>query len=358
MDFGNRLAAWYQKNKRDLPWRNTNDPYRIWLSEIILQQTRVNQGLQYYLKFIEKYPDVFALAGASRDEVFKLWQGLGYYNRADNMLITASIIAEKFNGQFPPDYDALLKMPGIGPYTAAAIASIAFNIPRPVIDGNVYRVLSRVFGINAVVNSPAGDKQFRQYAEELLDQSVPGIYNQAIMEFGALHCTPANPDCENCIFLNNCMAYSRGLVKELPVKKPRNKLKNRFFYYFFVELNGEVGNDVQVYLKKRGKGDIWKNLYDFLLVESNKKLKLNNAFISSVMNEKYGVNNLNVKSISKDYIHKLTHQSIHANFIIVDVDKKLDVTLEKFVILTPKNKLIDYPVPRLIEMFLKDNKIL
>ncbi len=358
MDFGNRLAEWYQNNKRDLPWRDSNNPYYIWLSEIILQQTRVNQGLEYYLKFIEKYPDVFALAGASRDEVFKLWQGLGYYNRADNMLATASIIAEKYGGHFPAEYDALLKMPGIGPYTAAAIASIAFNIPRPVIDGNVYRVLSRVFGINAVVNSPEGHRQFRQYAEELLDQAAPGIYNQALMEFGALHCTPANPDCENCIFLNECVAYSRGLVKELPVKKPRNKLKNRFFYYFMVELNSEEDTDAQVYLKKRGKGDIWKNLYDFLLVESDKKLKLNNTIVSSVMHEKYGVNELTVESISKEYIHKLTHQAIHANFIMVSVDKKLDVTLEKFVILTPKNKLIDYPVPRLIEQFLLDYNIL
>jgi len=358
MDFGNRLAKWYQNNKRDLPWRHSNDPYCIWLSEIILQQTRVNQGLEYYLKFVEKYPDVFALAEAPRDEVFKLWQGLGYYNRADNMLATASIIAAKYDGKFPPDYNTLLEMPGIGPYTASAIASIAFNIPRPVIDGNVYRVLSRVFGIDAVVNSPAGDKQFWQYAESLLDRTAPGIYNQAIMEFGALQCTPANPDCENCIFLTECVAYSRGLVKELPVKKPRNKLKNRFFYYFVVELNSEKGKDVQVYVRKRGKGDIWKNLYDFLLVESDKKTKLNNPFISSVLHEKYGVSNITVKNISKEYIHKLTHQVIHAKFIMVSVDKKLDVTLEKFVILTPKNKLIDYPVPRLIEMFLKEYKIL
>lgn len=357
MDFGNKLATWYQKNKRDLPWRNTNDPYRIWLSEIILQQTRVNQGLQYYLKFIEKYPDVFALAGASRDEVFKLWQGLGYYNRADNMLATASIIAEKYNGHFPSDYDALLKMPGIGPYTAAAVSSIAFNLPQPVIDGNVYRVLSRVFGIDAVVNSPAGDKQFQEYAGVLLDRTAPGIHNQALMEFGALHCTPVNPGCSTCIFMGECYASLNGMVNDLPVKKPKNKVRNRFFYYFIIEPEPGGIMPAQVYLKKRMNGDIWKNLYDFLLVETDHKLELNDAAITHILKQNFNLENPLISLVSKAYVHKLTHQSIHATFIIVNVDKKLDKH-EKFVILADKNKLSDYPVPRLIEQFLSDYNIL
>ncbi|MCB2207085.1 MAG: A/G-specific adenine glycosylase [Bacteroidetes bacterium] len=357
MDFGNRLAAWYQKNKRDLPWRNTNDPYRIWLSEIILQQTRVIQGLQYYFKFIEKYPDVFALAGASRDEVFKLWQGLGYYNRADNMLSTAIIIAEKYNGHFPSDYDALLKMPGIGPYTAAAVASIAFNLPRPVIDGNVYRVLSRVFGIDAVVNSPEGHTKFQQYAEDLLDRAAPSIYNQALMEFGALHCTPVNPGCNTCIFMGECYARLNGMVKDLPVKKPKNKVRNRFFYYFIIEPEPGGNENAKVYLRKRMNGDIWRNLYDFLLVETDHKLELNDAAIMHILKQNFNLENPLISLVSKAYIHKLTHQSIHATFIKVNVDKKLDKH-EKFVILADKNKLSDYPVPRLIEQFLKDYKTL
>lgn len=356
MDFGARLAEWYQKNKRELPWRDTRDPYLIWLSEIILQQTRVNQGLSYYLKFIDKYPDVFKLANAKRDEVFKLWQGLGYYNRAENMLATAKLIVDEYNGHFPTDPKLLLKLPGIGPYTTAAVASIAFNIPLPVIDGNVYRVLSRVFGIREIVYSTKGNQIFNKYAEELIDTKKPGIYNQAIMEFGALHCTPNNPKCNSCIFKNECFAYSRGLVKELPVKKAKAKTKNRFFYYFMVEI-GNQGKD-KIYLKKRVHGDIWKNLYDFLLVESDKKLILNEELISTLLKDNFNIKRAVIKKLTKEYIHKLTHQVIHAVFIVVFVNKKIDTTSENLVILANKNELVNYPVPRLIEQFLTDYKVL
>jgi len=357
MNFGKRLAEWYQKNKRELPWRNTNDPYRIWLSEIILQQTRVNQGVDYYIKFVKKYPDIYALAIASRDEVFKLWQGLGYYNRAENMLATAKIIVEQYDGSFPADRKLLLKLPGIGPYTSAAIASIAFNLPFAVIDGNVYRVLSRIVGIKEAVNSAEGTKVFQQYANELLDRKQSGIYNQALMEFGALHCTPVNPSCSNCIFIRECYAYLNGSVNDLPVKKPKNKIRNRFFYYFMIEPKPANNKHASVYLKKRMKGDIWRNLYDFLLVETDHKLELNDDMITGMLLQNFNLEDPLIRLVSKEYIHKLTHQSIHATFVQVNVDKKLDKH-EKFVILAPKNKLIDYPVPRLIEQFLMDYNIL
>lgn len=357
MNFGDRLATWYVKNKRELPWRDTNDPYLIWLSEVILQQTRVNQGADYYLKFKDKYPDIFTLANAPQDEVFKLWQGLGYYNRAENMLATAKLVIEKYNGRFPSDRELLLNLPGIGPYTSAAIASIAFNLPFAVIDGNVCRVLSRLFGIMEAINSSKGIKKIQGYADELLDRKQPGTYNQSLMEFGALHCTPANPNCNNCIFNKECFAFSNGKVNELPVKKPKNKVKNRYLYYFIIE--PDLGNNKpkMVYLKKRVNGDIWKNLYDFLHIESDQKLDLNDAMIANILMKNLSVENPLIKLVSKEYVHKLTHQTIHARFIRVNVDKKLKMH-EKFVILVHKNELINYPVPRLIEHFLTDYKIL
>lgn len=357
MNFSKKICSWYQKNKRDLPWRNTNNPYFIWLSEIILQQTRVNQGLNYYVKFIEKYPDVFSLANASHDEVFKLWQGLGYYNRAQNMLATAKIIVEQYHGQFPSTYNELLKLPGIGPYTAAAMASMAFNEAIPVIDGNVYRVLARVFGINEVINSTVGTNKFLEYANELIDHNNPGIYNQAVMEFGALHCTPSRPSCSSCIFISDCYAYEKGMVKRLPVKKPKMRVKSRYFYYFIFHLYSDKKNADRVYLRKRINGDIWNNLYDFPLIETGEKLQLNNTILRDMIQREFGVKNPDINSVSKEYMHKLTHQNIYARFILVNVNNKLKKN-EKFLILSHKNKLSGYPVPRLIEQFLIDYKLL
>ena len=354
MIFRERLVDWYQKNKRELPWRNTKDPYLIWLSEIILQQTRVNQGLDYYLKFAERFPNVKSLAYAIQDEVFKLWQGLGYYNRAENMLSTAKIIVEEYESQFPHDPDLLLKLPGIGPYTSAAIASIAFDIPVPVIDGNVYRVLARIFGIDTPVNTAKGTKVFYKHAKKLIDKDSPGIYNQAIMEFGALHCTPTNPDCNTCIFRTECMAYSKGLVKKLPVKKLMAKLRSRFFYYFLIEI--DLKGDRYVYIKKRVNSDIWKNLYDFVLFESEQSLIVNDDLISNKLQEEFGLKGVNVTKVSKEYSHRLTHQLIHAIFIKINVNKKIDYSNEKSLILVNQNSLIDYPVPSLIERYLNDQK--
>jgi len=356
MIFRERLVDWYQKNKRELPWRNTKDPYLIWLSEIILQQTRVNQGLDYYLKFAERFPNVTSLAHAIQDEVFKLWQGLGYYNRAENMLSTAKIITEEYGSQFPHDPDLLLKLPGIGPYTSAAIASIAFDIPVPVIDGNVYRVLARIFGIDTPVNTAKGAMIIQKHAKKLINKDSPGIYNQAIMEFGALHCTPANPDCNTCIFRKECLAYSKGLVKKLPVKKLIAKLRNRFFYYFLIEI--DLKGDRYVYIKKRVNSDIWKNLYDFVLIESEQSLIVNDDLISNKLHETLGLKGVNVTKVSKEYRHRLTHQLIHAIFIKININKKIDHSNEKSLILVNQNGLIDYPVPSLIERYLNDQKIL
>jgi len=356
MDFAFRLAGWYEQNKRELPWRNTKNPYFIWLSEIILQQTRVDQGLSYYIKFTEKYPDVFSLANAPRDEVFKLWQGLGYYNRADNMLLTAKLVAGKYDGNFPENRDLLLQLPGIGPYTSAAIASIAFGVPVPVVDGNVYRVLARLFGVDAPVNSAKGSRLVYQLAEDLLDKNDPGTFNQAVMEFGALKCTPANPECADCLFNTTCYARLNGTVNKLPVKKPKTTLLNRYFYYFHIRLPNEGSYDM--YLNKRTGGDIWKNLYDFVLTELPQKTEVNDEFIMNNLKKKINMKHVVVDGISKEYKQRLSHQLIHAVFIKIIVHKKVKFAHENSLILVPEKHLIDYPVPRLIERYVTDEKII
>lgn len=231
MDFSTQIIEWYRTNKRDLPWRKTKNPYQIWLSEIILQQTRVEQGLSYYLKFIEKYPSIKDLANAPQDEVLKLWQGLGYYSRARNLHYTSKVITDKYKGEFPATYKEILDLKGIGEYTAAAISSFSFNLPYPVIDGNVYRVLSRVFDIDTPIDSTLGKKEFKELAYELINKNNPSEYNQAIMEFGALYCKPQSPDCENCIFTSTCLAFKTKKINELPVKSKKLKQKNRYFNY-------------------------------------------------------------------------------------------------------------------------------
>lgn len=262
------LSAWYDDRARDLPWRRTRDPYRIWLSEIILQQTRVEQGLPYYEKFIRRFPDIRALAQAHADEIKKLWEGLGYYRRADNMHATAKIIAEQYGGRFPASPEALKKLPGIGDYTAAAVASFAFDIPVAVTDGNVMRVLSRLSGWDAPVNTPAGQKIFRELAEELLDKNNPAKFNQSLMEFGALQCVPRNPRCEICPLQDFCAAYQTGNVNRLPVKKTKKPLRKRYFYYFLSEKDGKVA------VRQRTADDIWRGLYEFPGWESDRPLSV------------------------------------------------------------------------------------
>ena len=232
------LHAWYARNHRVLPWRGITDAYRIWISEIILQQTRVVQGYEYYNRFVSRFPDVRALAAADDDEVMKLWQGLGYYSRARNLLAAARQVVERFGGEFPTTYDDIRSLPGIGDYTAAAIASFAYGLPHAVVDGNVYRVLSRIYGIDTPIDTTEGKKLFAALADELLDRQDPGGYNQAMMEFGALYCVPRSPQCGGCIFADRCMALATGRVEELPVKQGRTVVKPRYFNYFYVRHGG------------------------------------------------------------------------------------------------------------------------
>jgi A/G-specific adenine glycosylase len=310
--FVGRILDWYGHSKRDLPWRNTRDPYIIWLSEIILQQTRVAQGLPYFEKFLEKYPDVQSFASAPLDEILRMWQGLGYYSRARNMHICANQIVDQCNGEFPANSAELSKLKGIGSYTAAAIASFAFDEPVAVVDGNVFRVLSRYFGISEDINSTLGKKQFQALANTLIPKEHPGDYNQAIMEFGALQCVPVNPDCSTCPLQVGCFAYARNMVGDLPVKVNKTKIKERFFIY------GHVMCGDYLVVKQRGEGDIWQGLHDFPLVETA-QLPQKEWIESHVFAELREFGTLVVEDESHWFKHILTHQRIFASFVRFEI---------------------------------------
>jgi len=264
--FAAQLLAWYHIHHRDLPWRHTRDPHLIWLSEVILQQTRVAQGLPYFERFAAAYPTIQALAAAPEDEVLKLWQGLGYYSRARNLLKTAQQVVTDFNGLFPESYEKLLQLKGIGPYTAAAIASFAYEERVAVLDGNVYRVLARFFGIENDIAAPASRKVFAEVAQKALPEKESSTYNQAIMEFGALHCTPVAPKCGTCPLQAGCFAFQHNLQRELPVKQKTKRMRERYFNYLVLEWENER------YWRKRKPGDIWEGLYEFDLFEAEKLL--------------------------------------------------------------------------------------
>jgi A/G-specific adenine glycosylase len=267
MKFSNQLIYWYLQNDRDLPWRKSKNPYFIWLSEIMLQQTRVNQGLAYYITFTKEFPTVFDLANASESKVLKLWQGLGYYSRARNLHFSAKYIANELNGEFPSTYDEIKKLKGVGDYTASAISSICFNKAEAVVDGNVYRVLARYFGIKTAINSSAGIKEFKKLAQTLIDPTQPGTHNQAIMDFGALQCKPQNPLCETCPFNSSCIALANKTIKELPLKEKKIKVRKRYFNFLvFISDNHQT-----VLSERKGKG-IWQGLYQFPLVETEKSV--------------------------------------------------------------------------------------
>lgn len=308
--FSKKIVEWYHEYHRDLPWRNTQDAYKIWLSEIILQQTRVAQGLPYFEKFILNYPDVQSLARAKEREVLRLWQGLGYYTRARNLHKCAKVVVQKLRGKFPDSFEELKKLPGIGDYTAAAIASFAYHQRVAVVDGNVYRVLSRVFGIDANVASPEGKRIFTKKANEVISVTDPALHNQAIMEFGALHCTPVNPLCEECVLKKVCIAYKENLQHVLPVKIKQQKITHRHFHYFIIRSEDKI-----LMTERKSKG-IWKGLFDFPLHEDAKPAK------AARILKKYfpGITVLgNAPHISKDYKHVLSHQVIQARFVTVDL---------------------------------------
>lgn len=352
MNISEVLIKWYLQNKRELPWRGIFSPYKIWLSEIILQQTRVDQGLNYYLEFIDHYPEIDDLAEASLDEILKIWQGLGYYSRARNLHETAKKIVRDYDGRFPTEYSTLLKLKGIGPYTAAAIASIAFNEPVAVIDGNAFRFLARYFGSGLPVNSSEGKTQFNKLANSILDRKNPGIHNQAVMEFGAMQCTPLNPDCILCPLRDSCYAFSKDMIKELPVKKNHVSIKERYFNYLVII------SKKSLFLRKRTENDIWKMLYEFPLIEVSSQV--NEVEVMDTPAWKQILDNsteFRIRNISKSYTHILTHQRIFARFFRIEIDEPPVSFLEKYFCVDIKS-LQKYAVPKLIERYLLDNSIL
>ncbi len=343
MQFGEIIIDWYHKNKRDLPWRLTNDPYKIWLSEIVLQQTRVDQGLDYYNRFILKYPGIKKLASADEDEVLKLWQGLGYYSRARNLHHTAKDIVKRFKGKFPSEHKDILSLKGVGDYTAAAIASFAFKKKYAVVDGNVFRVLGRYLGINTPINSTSAKKEFYDAAMELMANHSPHDFNQAIMEFGALQCRPANPSCRNCPLNGSCFAFSKNKVDLLPVKRKKIMVRDRYFNYLCIHQGGNI------YLRKRTGNDIWKNLHDFPLIETGKRISTGKLLQMEEWKKHFSKNKFHLFSESKTIKHQLTHQTIHAKFLEISVSPAISIFGSKPV---KKNDLHKFAVPRLIENYL------
>ena len=337
-----KLIHWYLKNKRDLPWRKTKDPYLVWLSEIMLQQTRVAQGLPYFLTFTSEFKTVFDLAKADESKVLKLWQGLGYYSRARNLHFTAKYIANELNGVFPDNYKELLKLKGIGDYTASAIASVCYDEPVAVVDGNVYRVLARYFGIDTPINSTKGIKEFKELAQKLIDVSQPGIYNQAIMDFGAMHCKPQNPLCDSCPFSDSCVALAKKLIKELPVKEKKIKIKKRYFNFLVI-----VADDGKTVLEERVGRGIWQGLYQFPLLETEAPISetalVDKEQFSTLFPKETTLSLFN----KKDIVHKLSHQHLFTKFWIVKT-----ATINEKTILWKDIK--QFPVPVLIDNFLNE----
>ncbi|WP_223032594.1 A/G-specific adenine glycosylase [Hanstruepera marina] len=331
------LTYWYSINKRFLPWRKTKNPYYIWLSEIILQQTQVKQGLPYYEAFVSQYPTVFDLASATEEHVLKLWQGLGYYSRARNLHATAKYIVKELNGKFPDNYKDLIKLKGVGDYTASAIASICFNEATAVVDGNVYRVLARYYGINTVINSTQGKKEFKAVAQEILDKNNPAEFNQAIMEFGAIQCKPKSPDCTICPLNETCNAFKNDKVGLLPKKNKQSKpVKKYFNYLVYISTKGET------VLEKRKEKGIWQNLYQFPLIESKQPLSIDDLKSQLNINERQ-ITLYNDKSI----VHKLSHQHLHTKFWIIKSDILPGTSI-------PKDTIHEYATPILIKNFTDD----
>lgn len=348
-----QLQKWYMQNKRNLPWRETQNPYNIWISEIILQQTRVIQGYDYYMRFIDRFPNVSMLADADENEVLVLWQGLGYYSRARNLHFAAKTIVEKFDGVFPYDYNDIIKLKGIGEYTAAAIASFAYNQPYAVVDGNVFRFLSRLFGVDTPIDTSRGKKEFSALATQLLDKDYPGLHNQAIMEFGALHCTPDNPNCETCPFCDICIAYNKDKIKLLPVKQGKTKTRERFFNYFDVR----YGNDLTLLLNKRTQKDIWQNLYELPLLETTQKLELKELLNTKAFQELFPSNcNIEIHHTGKSMKHILSHQTLNAVFYRIYIPKKEICFLENFVEVDICD-LHNFPISRLVDRYFEQTNV-
>ena len=343
--FSAQLLSWNStQNKRVMPWKGIRDPYKIWLSEIILQQTRVDQGLAYYEAFVKRFPTVHDLANAKEGEVYKLWEGLGYYSRCRNLIHTAKVVSEQYNGQFPETFDGLISLKGIGVYTASAIGSFAFGLPRAVVDGNVLRVLSRVFGVTKPIDEKEGRAYFDKLAQELIDPKKPAAYNQAIMDFGATICTPKKPLCASCPFEKKCVALNKNKLTFFPVKSPKKKPKDRWFYYLLLKHK-------EFYLiGKREQKGIWQNLYQFILKEHDKEIPENELKkISTWGIEKQGLNCTGIV-LSDEIKHQLTHQTIHCRCIKMTIDKKIKIDGYTWI---PSTALHNFAFPRLITRYLE-----
>ena len=348
MNFSQEIINWYNFNKRDLPWRNTTDPYKIWLSEIILQQTKVEQGLPYYLKFCKKFPDIQSLANAKEEEILKLWQGLGYYSRARNLHFASKQIISSYNSKFPNNYKDILSLKGVGEYTAAAIASFAYNLPYAVVDGNVFRLLSRFYGINTPINSSAGKKLFAELAQSILDKERADINNQSIMEFGALMCKPKNPNCNICPLKDGCKAFQTNEIDSLPVKIKNRKQKHLFFEYLFIIQKEKT------YLNKRTEKGIWQNLYEFPVLEFDQNESENKVIEIITKLTFFKKTNIKIIKTSEKYKHILSHRIINGRLWHIEIDSKINHPKWLLVDLKSINQ---YPTSRLMEIFL-ESKIL
>ena len=346
--FTQLLLNWNEyENHRPMPWKGEKDPYKIWLSEVILQQTRVEQGWAYYEKFLKNFPSIFQLAAAKDEKVFKLWEGLGYYNRCKNLLFTARYIVKEFKGKFPISYEGLLLLKGVGPYTASAIASFAYNLPHAVVDGNVFRVFSRFYGIATAIDTKEGVEIFNKIAAENLSTTQAGIYNQALMDFGATVCKPTAAQCPSCVMRKKCMAFTQNQVNLLPVKLKTIQKKNRFFD-FFIFKQGD-----QFLIQKRAEGDIWSNLYQFYLIENEKLVAIDKKYIQKLILEPLAISRENIISLLPPSVYKqtLTHQQIEARFIVIHLDKKPALFAKALWI--KKEGFKKYPFPKIVNDFLK-----
>jgi A/G-specific adenine glycosylase len=342
--FSERLLRWNQEaNRRQMPWKGEKDPYKVWLSEIILQQTRVEQGLNYYNEFVSTFPDIKKLANAPEEKIFKLWEGLGYYSRCRNLIATAKQIALEQNGVFPKTYEQIVSLKGVGPYTAAAISSFAFNLPHAVVDGNVFRVLSRIFGINTPIDSTKGKKYFSLLANELIDKKQAGVYNQAIMDFGAMICKPV-PQCDQCVFNKSCYALLHDNINDLPVKDKKISIKKRWFYYLLIEHKNQFA------IRQRTAKDIWQQLYEFPMIENTHDLEQDNILAIAEKQNWFIAGKYEVVTLSPVYRQQLSHQLIAGRFIHIRVKNKPNQANWQWV---DESGLEKFAFPRVINQYLE-----
>ncbi len=356
MDFSERLIKWYDGNKRDLPWRISADPYAVWVSEVVLQQTRIDQGLNYYNRFLNAFPDVESLAAASEDDVLRLWQGLGYYARARNLHQAACKIVKTCNSEFPQNAKDWMRLNGVGPYTSAAIASIVYGEAIPALDGNGYRLLARVFALSYNKDSSAGKEKFRELAAQLIDANRPGDFNQAMMDLGSLVCKPSRPLCPQCPLNDICLAFQNNTVSEYPAKRAKRPLQTRYFNYFRITTNDQQGNIV-LYIRKREENDIWKNLYDLPLLETPAEMPGEELFKNHWWSNLIpGEGAYKVLGHPKQRKHQLTHQTIHAKLYFVFVYTEYTQVLDKTFLAVGFERFEQLAKPRLIELLNWDSE--